>query len=71
MTTQARREWGQRNRESYLEDMKRRYHDRKVNDPAALLLKGAKERARKQGVPCTIGKGHIVIPDVCPILGIP
>lgn len=71
MTGRAQREWRQRNRESYLEDCKRRYHDRKVNDPAALLLKGAKERARKQGVPCTIGKEHIVIPDVCPILGIP
>ena len=47
------------------------YQRRKVQDPASLLLKGAKERAKNQGIPCTIGKEHIVIPTVCPILGIP
>ena len=53
------------------ETLKASYQRRKVQDPAALLLKGAKERAKNQGIPCTIGKEHIVIPDVCPILGIP
>ena len=51
--------------------LKASYQRRKVQDPAALLLKGAKERAKNQGVPCTISKEHIVIPTTCPILGIP
>lgn len=69
--TQARREWGERNREFYLNDQQRRYQERRLNDPAAILLKGARERAKKQGVPCTIQKEHIIIPEVCPILGLP
>ena len=69
--TRARREWGERNREFYLNDSRRRYQERRLNDPAAILLKGARERAKKQGVPCTIQKEHIIIPEVCPILGLP
>lgn len=71
MSITAVQAWRERNRDTYLEGERRRYQDRKVNDPQALLLKGARERAKKQGIPCTIGKEHIVIPAVCPILGIP
>ena len=69
--TRASREWRERNREFYLNDQQRRYQERRLNDPAAILLKGARERAKKQGVPCTIQKEHIIIPEVCPILGLP
>lgn len=35
------------------------------------ILRNARRRARIQGVPFNITKTDIVIPDVCPILGIP
>lgn len=61
----------------------RRYHEKnrdKINkaarerrhaNPAIELLKNAKRRAREQNLPCTITLDDIVIPDVCPWLGIP
>jgi hypothetical protein len=35
------------------------------------LYSAAKQRAQKKGIPFTITKEDIIIPDVCPILGIP
>lgn len=39
--------------------------------PSHYLLYNAKYRARQCGLPCTITVDDIVIPDVCPVLGIP
>ena len=36
-----------------------------------LLLKKAKERAKKYKIPFDISTEDIIIPDICPILGIP
>ena len=35
------------------------------------ILTGARGRAKERGIPCTITIGDIVIPDLCPVLGIP
>lgn len=35
------------------------------------MVANAKTRASKAGVPCTITPSDIVIPDLCPVLGIP
>lgn len=35
------------------------------------LLNGARRRARKKGAVCTITRADIIVPEVCPILGIP
>ena len=35
------------------------------------LLYAARGRARKSGLPCTITVDDIVIPEICPVLGIP
>jgi hypothetical protein len=40
-------------------------------DPRAKLLKDARHRASKQGVPFDLTVDDIVIPDTCPVLGIP
>lgn len=40
-------------------------------NPTALFLKGAKARAKQFNVPCSIKRCDIVLPDICPILGIP
>ena len=40
-------------------------------NPCGLMLKGAKQRAKAQGVPFDLTEADIVIPEVCPVLGIP
>jgi hypothetical protein len=39
--------------------------------PDAAMLSAARGRAKKQGIECSITVEDILIPDVCPILGIP
>jgi hypothetical protein len=41
------------------------------NKPEKHLLYAAKQRAKKLGLPFNITEGDIVIPEVCPVLGIP
>lgn len=43
----------------------------KSNDPKSRMLNRAAQRARKSGLECTITVDDIVIPEVCPALGIP
>ena len=40
-------------------------------NPEARMANSARERSRRDGTLCTITKNDIVIPDFCPILGIP
>lgn len=35
------------------------------------MVRGARYRARIKGLPFNIDKSDVVIPDVCPVLGIP
>jgi len=43
---------------------------RKIQSPAVALVKEARKRAKKRGVPCTITVDDIVLPKKCPILKI-
>lgn len=45
--------------------------DWRARHPEGDLLNKARSRARRGGFPCTITRADIVIPKVCPILGIP
>lgn len=49
------------------ETSKRRY----ANDRRLSLFEGAKRRAKLEGLPFSITIDDIVIPEVCPVLGIP
>ena len=40
-------------------------------DPRKNILKGARKRAQQRNKPFGLVLGDIVIPDVCPVLGIP
>lgn len=40
-------------------------------NPEQMMLNNARARAKKKGVPCTITKADLLIPAVCPVLGIP
>lgn len=47
-------------------------NDRYINiDPRKKMLYAARQRARKNGIECTITVDDIVIPEICPVLGIP
>lgn len=63
--------WRQANPDKVRESNQRNRARMKQDDPAFFLLKGARERAKKQGLPFAINREHIVIPATCPILGIP
>lgn len=64
-------EWMRNRRKNNLPqyaERQKRYYD---THPETYLFHIAKLRAKKNGVPFTITKADIVIPDVCPALGIP
>jgi hypothetical protein len=45
--------------------------DRMRQDPRKNILKGARKRAKQRGKPFTLTLDDIVIPSMCPVLGIP
>lgn len=42
-----------------------------LEDPAKILLSRVKTSSRTRGIPCTITTADLVVPSVCPILGMP
>ena len=50
----------------------REYRNRKAREcPEAVMLKGARFRAKKEGLPFDLTVGDLSIPDTCPVLGTP
>lgn len=43
----------------------------RLSDPRRYLLKHARERAKSHGIPYALTAADIVIPNFCPVLGIP
>jgi len=60
--------WKARNRGRRAETLRREYE---ATDPIVLMLRTAKSRAKKRGVPFQLTPADIEVPAVCPILGIP
>lgn len=54
-----------------LDKMRKYSRDRYASDRRLSLFEGAKRRAKLEGLPFTITIDDIVIPDMCPVLGIP
>jgi len=50
--------------------MLRKVQEWRVNSPAEYLLSGAKQRARRGGLPFDIDATDIIIPECCPLLGL-
>jgi hypothetical protein len=46
-------------------------YESKLNNPNKFLCKDAKHRAKKKNIPFDITADDVIIPEVCPILGIP
>jgi hypothetical protein len=41
------------------------------DDPSGTILSRCKERAKKKGIEVNLTKEDIIVPSVCPVLGIP
>lgn len=73
-----RKKYYAENKEKHKKTVDRLYYEkyqytRKVAhkaNPAVNMLRAAKQRAKKKGLEFTIKLSHIVIPEVCPILGL-
>lgn len=48
-----------------------KYRNQRINDPRMNMLTGAKRRAMLKGIEFSITINDIVVPAVCPVLGIP
>lgn len=53
------------------EDVKKRNKEYRHSNPERMMLHAARKRAKKDCIPCTITLKDIVIPEFCPIFGIP
>lgn len=65
------KKWRENNVERKKEINKLCYNRTKKEDPIRYLLSYAKLRAKQKGLPFNLVKEDVVIPDVCPIMGIP
>ncbi len=61
------RSYYRKHREQYSKQH-REYHK---NHPSQRMLVRAKIRAKKKGIPFTITQKDIIVPNICPILGLP
>lgn len=52
-------------------ECKKIYTARHAKNKPLYLWSSAKQRARRKGLPFTISVSDVVIPDTCPVLGIP
>lgn len=72
---EKKREWVEANRERVNASRRGRYtewwQENKHRLAESELLRGAKRRAKASGIECSITLADIVIPEVCPLLGIP
>lgn len=68
---QAYKEYHASHRKEVAARKKARYDSNREKDRLRNMINRAKDRARKRGVPFSITEADVVIPDVCPILGVP
>jgi len=59
------------NTESCKESYRNASEKYRLNNPLAILLAAAKCRAKKKGLDFNIDKRDLIVPDLCPVLGIP
>lgn len=66
------KQWARKKRASVGKASLAAYHlARKKADPIGYLLRHAETRAKKQGIPFDLTREDLVMPDVCPVLGLP
>lgn len=65
------RRWRKNNPEKYKEQTAAHYKRSKETCYVQLLLRSAKQRAKKQAIPFNLTIADVDIPSHCPVLGIP
>jgi len=63
--------WKLRNPESYKASERRRSRSYRINNPQGAILKRVRQRAKNAGLEFTLTREDIIIPEICPVLGIP
>lgn len=63
--------YGREHYKNNKEEISKKNRDQHRKNPAKRMFRLAKERAEQKGVPFTIELEDIVVPEFCPILGIP
>ena len=71
LKARSRERYHERRDETILAKMRETSKRRYSSDRRLALFEGAKRRAKLEGLPFSITIDDIVIPDVCPVLGIP
>jgi len=64
-------EWTDKNRVYANKKVKAATRKRRLHHPKTALFYGAKNRAKRKGIPYSLNPDEFTIPDICPVLGIP
>lgn len=65
--SEADKQWAEDNRDRRREQARARHHA----NPARYLWRSAYDRAERKGIPFSITVEDVLVPEVCPVLGVP
>lgn len=63
--------WTDKNRVYVNKKVKTSTRKRRLHNPKIALFYGAKNRAKRKGIPFSLNPDEFIVPDICPVLGMP
>ncbi len=68
---EATKKWRENNKERFSQTIKKYCKKSRAENPALWIYYSAKKRSKKSGMEFNIEKSDVIIPDICPVLGMP